>query len=372
MKATVAHLIGILDRLAPPRLAASWDNVGLQIGGPNWPVKKVWTALDPSPDVVAAACENDVDLLVTHHPLFFKPVKRIDCESPLGRVVQMAVSRKLAIFCAHTNLDSVSDGLNDLLAQRMGLQRLRVLDEPSDANQCKLVVFVPATHVDAILKTLFELDAGRIGGYSCCSFRSSGIGTFLPGEDAKPALGQTGTLSEVHEDRIEIVVNQGSLHRLVDALEQVHPYETMAYDVYPLASRDQVNGLGRVGCLATPMLLDDLSETLKTTFNLAMVKIVGQGDMPVETVAVCTGSGSSLLKAAIASGADVYVSGDLGYHTARDAQQAGIALIDIGHFGSEHIIVDGLAASVREATTAAGLPVVVEASGMETDPFHYL
>jgi dinuclear metal center YbgI/SA1388 family protein len=372
MTATVAQLIGILDRLAPPRLAASWDNVGLQIGSRSWPVNKVWTALDPLPEVVAAACENDVDLLVTHHPLFFKPVKRIDCESPLGRVVEMAVSRQLAIFCAHTNLDSVSDGLNDLLARRMGLERLRVLDEPADANQCKLVVFVPATHVKAILSALFELDAGRIGSYSCCSFRTEGIGTFLPDDDAAPAIGQTGTLSEVPENRIEIVVSRDSLYKLVDALKQVHPYETMAYDVYPLTGRDQVNGLGRVGRLATPMPLDGLSEKLKTIFNLDAVKIVGQGDMPVETVAVCTGSGSSLLTAAIASGAQAYVSGDLGYHTARDAQQAGIGLIDIGHFGSEHIIVDVLAASLREAIAAAGLSVVVEASDMETDPFHYL
>lgn len=372
MTATVAQMIGIIDRLAPPRLAASWDNVGLQIGSRDWAVKKVWTALDPLPEVVAAACENDVDLLVTHHPLFFKPVKRIDCQTPLGRVVDMAVSRQLAILCAHTNLDSVSDGLNDVLAQRMGLHQLRVLDEPSGANQCKLVVFVPATHVKAILDTLFKLDAGRIGNYSCCTFRTEGIGTFLPADEAQPAIGQTGTLSEVPENRIEIVVNLDSLHRLVDALKQVHPYETMAYDVYPLVGQDKVNGLGRVGCLATPMPLDGLSEKLKAVFDLDTVKIVGRGDMPVETVAVCTGSGSSLLKAAISSGAQAYVSGDLGYHTARDAQQAGIGLIDIGHFGSEHIIVDVLAASIREATAAAGLPVVVEASDMETDPFHYL
>jgi dinuclear metal center YbgI/SA1388 family protein len=127
MTATVAQFVGILDRLAPPRLAASWDNVGLQIGNPNWPVNKVWTALDPLPEVVASACENGVDLLVTHHPLFFKPLKRIDCESSLGRIVETALSRKLAIFCAHTNLDSVAGGVNDILAERIGLSNIRGL-----------------------------------------------------------------------------------------------------------------------------------------------------------------------------------------------------------------------------------------------------
>ena len=171
MTATVAQFVRILDHLAPPRLAESWDNVGLQIGNRNWPVRKVWTALDPLPEVVARACENKVDFLVTHHPLFFKPVKHIDCSSPLGKVVQMALSRRLAIFSAHTNLDSVPGGVNDVLVDRMGLHKVRVLAGPADADMCKLVVFVPSNRVKAILDVLFAMDAGRMGNYSCCSFR---------------------------------------------------------------------------------------------------------------------------------------------------------------------------------------------------------
>jgi len=372
MTATVAQFVRILDHLAPPRLAESWDNVGLQIGNRDWPVKKVWTALDPLPEVVARACENDVDLLVTHHPLFFKPVKRIDCSSPLGGIAEMALSHRLAIFSAHTNLDSVPGGVNDVLAGRIGLHKARVLAGPADADMCKLVVFVPSNRVKIILDTLFAMEAGRMGNYACCSFRCEGVGTFLPGAGSTPAVGNTGVLTEVQESRIEILVANADLSAVVHALKKVHPYETMAYDVYPLTVRDRRAGMGRVGELESPLPLGALAAKLKAALNLSAVKIVGKADRVVETVAVCSGSGASLMTAAIATGAQAYVSGDLGYHTARDAQQAGIGLIDIGHFGSEHLVIDVLAALIRESAKASGLSATVEAVDTEQDPFHYL
>jgi dinuclear metal center YbgI/SA1388 family protein len=372
MTGTVAHIVRILDRLAPPRLAESWDNVGLQLGDPSWPVKKIWTALDPLPEVVAKACEQEVDVLVTHHPLFFKPIQRIDCGKPLGRIVEMALSRRLAIFSAHTNLDSVQGGVNDVLAGRMGLGHLRVLADPVDAEMVKLVVFVPLDHTPVIMDTLFTLEAGRIGNYRCCTFRCEGVGTFFPEDDATPAVGKRNMLSEVKENRIEIIVAKGDLSTVVNAVEHVHPYESMAYDVYPLKARDYQTGLGRVGKLSSPMTLGAFCARLKSELNLSTVKVVGKPEVEIETVAVCSGSGSSLMNAAVASGAQVYVSGDLGYHTARDAQQAGIGLIDIGHFGSEHLVVDVLAASIRDAVKASGLTISVEAADSETDPFHFL
>jgi dinuclear metal center YbgI/SA1388 family protein len=372
MTGTVAQLIGILERIAPPRLAEPWDNVGLQIGNPDWVVKKVWTALDPLPEVVAGACDNDVDLLVTHHPLFFKPIKKLDCRAPQGRIVQMALSRKLAVYSAHTNLDSAAGGVNDVLAGRMGLVNLRGLAAPADIDAHKLVVFVPETHLQPILDALHGLDVGRIDNYSGCTFRCQGVGSFVPGMDASPAVGQRGTLTEVSEMRLEIRLPRDDIGRVVDVLKKVHPYESMAYDVYPLSNGDQRTGLGRVGDLPSPLSLDDFSRQLKGALHLSMVRVTGRSDQLVKTVAVCSGSGSSLINAATASGAQVYVSGDLGYHTARDAEQAGIGLIDVGHFGSEHLIVDVLADSVRKASRAAGISIMVEAAPMEADPFHYL
>jgi len=372
MTATVAQFERLLNDLAPQHLAESWDNVGLQIGSRSWPVKKVWTALDPLPEVVAAACEHKVDLLVTHHPLFFKPLKQIDCEASLGRIAAMALAGKLAIFCAHTNLDSTVGGVNDVLGEQMGLGQLRVLGASADAGMSKLVVFAPETHTRAVMDALFAEGAGRIGNYSCCSFRCMGTGSFWPDEQAAPALGQVGLLNEVPESRIEVLISNDNVDRMVNAAKQAHPYETMAYDVYPLTARDHRTGLGRVGSLAAAMPLDRFARHLKSALRLPVVKIAGSADRPVQSVALCSGSGASLLKQAVASGADAYVSGDIGYHTARDAQQAGIGLVDIGHFGSEHIIVDVLAAAIRAAAAAAGIPAVVEASDLETDPFHYV
>jgi len=371
MIGTLSQWIRLLDRLAPPRLAEAWDAVGLQVGHRNRPIKKVWTALDPLPEVVAAACESQVDLLVVHHPLFFKPIQRIDCESPLGQTVELALTRRLAIYCAHTNLDSVAGGVNDLLAGRLGLGQVRVLSRAADADMSKLVVFVPVDHVQAILDTLFELGAGRMGNYSCCSFRCPGVGTFLPDLTASPALGERGMLNEVQESRIEILVANRDLEGVVAALKKAHPYEAMAYDVYPLAIGDPTSGLGRVGQLPQPLALKAVAATLKAALSISTVKVAGNPEMPVERVAVCSGSGNALLTAAIASGAQVYVSGDLGYHAARDAQQAGMGLIDVGHFASEHLVVEALAASIRSAVAAAGLSAVVEAADMERDPFHY-
>ena len=371
MPATVAQFIQLLDRIAPPRLAEAWDNVGLQIGSLTWPVEKVWTALDPLPEVVDRACENGVGLLVTHHPLIFKPIRRIEADSTVGRIARAALSQQLAIVAAHTNLDSVPGGLNDALAERMGLVDVRALAGQLDPKMLKVVVFVPATHVRAVLEAMFTVEAGHIGNYTCCSFRCDGTGTFLPGQAARPVVGRTGHLNEVQESRIEMVVSNDQLDSLLKAIRQAHPYESVACDIYPLQETTSAAGLGRVGELAGPISLQTLAACLKSTLKLATVKVVGHLSSQVKRVALCSGSGASLAGAAMAAGAQVYISGDLGYHTAREAQQANMALIDIGHFGSEHLMVDLLAASLRESIARAGISATVDACGMETDPFHY-
>ncbi len=372
MIATVDRIIQILDRLAPPRLAESWDTVGLQIGSFAWPVRKIGIALDPLPEVVEEACENDVGLLVTHHPLFFKPLKRILGDTPQGRIIEMALSHKMAIFCAHTNLDSVQGGVNDTLADRLGLQNRRILKSAGDEDLCKLVIFVPLDHMDKMLEIIYSMGVGRIGHYSCCTFRCKGVGTFFPDDAASQAVGEKCTLNEVKENRIEMLVPRESLKPVVNALKKAHPYETMAYDIYPVAVFDSTAGLGRVGELSLISTLEAFGAKVKTGLNLSTVRIVGDSDQSIETVALCSGSGSSLLPEAIASGAQVYVSGDMTYHVARDAQQAGIGLIDIGHFASEYLIVDVLAKKVTDALSDSAFSVSVETVGKESDPFSTL
>lgn len=279
----VGDIIRIAEELAPRELAESWDNVGLQVGSREWPVKSIWVALDPLPKVVTAACQADVDLLITHHPLIFKPLKSIDCTTPAGDIIQSALQHRLTIFSAHTNLDSATDGVNDTLARRIGLQHLSVLKQ--DAN-----------------------GAGRI------------------------------------------VVD--------DDLDEQEP---MA-----------VQGLGRTGDLSQPTTLASLAGEVKKNLNLKSVAIAGDPDLPVDKVALCSGSGSSLLGDFFASSAQVYISGDLRYHDARDVEMAGRGLIDIGHFASEHLIVEVLAGKLADRLVKSGADVSVEACRLEEDPFKTL
>lgn len=372
MKATVSDIVRIMEIIAPPALAEKWDNVGLQVGKRDWPVNTVWLALDPLPSVVAQACEARADMLITHHPLIFRPLESVDFSTPAGSVIQMATQHQLAVFAAHTNLDNVTGGVNDVLASRIGVGSLRVLSGPKFPDHYKLAVYVPRDYEQKVLDALFETDAGKIGEYSCCSFRTPGTGTFRPGDKATPWSGKIGEISHEEEVRIEAVVPGASLKNVILRIRAAHPYETMAYDVYPLESPDADQGLGRVGELDVPLKLSDFALKIRAELGLPSVKVAGDPDLMVHQVAICSGSGSSLMGDFFASGAQVYVTGDLRYHDARDAEAAGKGLIDLGHFPSEHLIVAVLAERLRALLPENGLEAAVEVCGSETDPFMIL
>ncbi len=278
MGATVAQIIKIMDQLAPPWLAEEWDNVGLQIGDPRLPVRRIWVALDPSPEVVKAACEKNVDLLITHHPLIFRPLKSIDFDTPGGSIIQMAAHHQLAIFSAHTNLDTVRDGINDVLAQRLGLRHLAIL-------------------------------------------------------------------------------------------QPVHAGERSKEDISPLTGSETEHGIGRIGSLAKASSLKSLVSMVKKKLKLDFVKIAGDPEMKVTRVAICSGSGSSLMQTFLSSKAQVFISGDIHYHDARDAENANRGIIDIGHFPSEHLMVGALAHQLEKTLTGEGIKTEVEPCAIETDPF---
>jgi len=376
MVTTVADIIKIMETVAPVRLAEEWDNVGLQVGQENWPVRNIWVALDPLYDVVEAACRHDVDLLITHHPLIFQPLRSIDFNTKVGSIIQMATRSQLAIFTAHTNLDIVADGLNDILASRIGLSNLKVLGKIKTEEVCKFVVFVPVEHEQKVLNSLFETQAGQIGSYTCCSFRNSGKGTFKPGSSSKPFIGERNEISHADEIRIETVVRMEDLASVIEHVRKKHPYETMAYDVYPLSIMEtdfmDIQGIGRVGDLDKTIEFLSFTRMVKEKLGLESVKVAGRPDLRVTRVAVCAGSGSSLMSAFISSGAQVYISGDLRYHDAREVEAADLGLIDIGHFASEYIVIETLANRLTKVLTANDMDVKVEACKLEKDPFTVL
>ena len=372
MTSIVSDIIRLMEQIAPPHLAESWDNCGLQVGQRQWPVKHIRTALDPLPHVVSDAVDAGVDFLVTHHPLIFKPVQQVDFGSDLGRIIQQAADNHLAIYAAHTNLDKAPEGLNAMLAALIGLEALEPLVTGERSGAYKLVLFVPMSHIQVVTDALVETGAGRIGSYSGCTFRTEGEGTFIPGPGTNPFTGEPGRMNKVTEMRIEAVLNGTDIEKVIAAVQAVHPYESMAYDVYPVVTMDQ-QGLGRVGVLKTEMELGNFVRHVTSQLKLdGGVRLVGDPQRKVSRVAVCTGSGSSLTSDFLASEADVYISGDMHYHDAQAIEAAGRGLVDIGHFGSERIMVPGLADLLRRDLSAANYDVVVSASDVETDPFKFV
>ena len=369
MEASIGDIIKAMEIIAPGWLAEEWDNVGLQVGKKNWPVRTVWVALDPAPQVVDDASRNNVDLLITHHPLIFHPLRSIQLDTVEGAIIQTALQAQMAIFSAHTNFDNAADGLNDALARRIGLKDLKVLKIFQKDETYKLVVYVPVGHEKGVLEALFNTNAGEIGPYSCCSFRSHGKGTFKPETSSKPFSGKIGEISHVDEVRIEALVGKNDLSRIVEHLREHHPYETMAFDVYPLLTQEKRHGAGRIGVLDKTMDLRSFALSIKKKLGLDSIKIAGNPELEIMTAAVCTGSGSSLMNDVVASGAQVYVSGDLGYHVARTLEASDLGLVDIGHFASEHLIVDVLTDRLKKVLHETGIEVTVEAYRLENDPF---
>lgn len=367
--ARIQDLLGLVNALYPPQLAESWDNVGLQAGDPAAPLTKVLISLDPSESTVAAAQAAGAEALLTHHPLIFKPLKQLTPGTETGRILLQAIRGGVAVLSAHTNLDRAADGLNDWLATRLGIDGALPL-AAGDGNLVKLVVFVPSGYEEVVAEALFQAGAGHLGQYDSCAFRTPGTGTFRPLPPARPFLGQTGIIERAHEIRLETIVPQERVSRVIDRMLKAHPYEEVAYDLIPLANRRPGIGLGRIGRLPEALTLEVFAGRVKQLLGAPAVRLVGDGDRRVTKVAVCGGSGASLLQEAARQGADVLVTGDLKYHEARQAQHLRIAAIDAGHFATERLAVPKLAEVLRREATRRGLAIeFIELEG-EADPFY--
>lgn len=364
----INDLVGLINSLYPPSLAEDWDNVGLQVGDPALVVEKVVVALDPSLAAIDAVHRAGAQVLLTHHPLLFRPLQRLTPEDPVGRVIWAAVTKGVAVISAHTNLDAAAGGLNDWLAERLGVLNGKPL-QAVQGDYLKLVVFVPVSHEEAVAEALFAAGAGQIGAYDCCSFRTPGTGTFRPGEGTRPFLGQVGQTEQAEEFRLETIVPKARLNRVLEKMFRAHPYEEVAYDLIPLNNQVPSAGLGRVGYLEAGTTLQVFADVAKGRLGCAALRIVGDPDQPVHKVAVCGGSGASMLSAAKFQGADVLVTGDVKYHEARQAEDLGIGLIDAGHFATEQLMVAQLAARLGQASQERGWDLAFETYAGERDPF---
>lgn len=345
--------------------------MGLQLGDPAWPADRIMTALDPGPDAVDAALNLDCNLLVTHHPLIFTPLKKITPSDSTGRVITRAVKHDLAIIACHTNYDIAEGGINDLLAAKLGLTSCQPLKVSGSEELVKLVVFVPRGHEGKVLDSLLRF-SGFIGNYSDCSFSSDGTGTFKPLAGAHPFLGRIGKRERADEVRIEVLLRRLELSHAVAAMTKAHPYEEPAFDLYPLLNQGKSRGLGRVGKLAEETTLAEYAALIKECLALQGLRYVGNSERVVRKVAVCGGSGISLLREASFQGADVLVTADVKYHEAREAESLGVSLIDAGHFGTERVMVEAMAEFLGRETAKKKLAADVLPFLNEREPFCFL
>lgn len=358
--------------MAPPSLAEAWDNSGLQLGDPTAEIRSIMVSLDATPAVMATALESGCNLLVTHHPLIFTPPKSISAATPLGAMIHTAIRNNLAVVSMHTNFDCAEGGMNDLLAERIGLSDCGPLQVTARAELAKLVVYVPSEQLESVRSALLP-HAEALGAYAGCSFSAPGEGTFTPLDGAHPFIGAVGSQERVAECRLELLVDRGRAPRAVKALLAAHPYEEPAFDLYPLLNEGRPSGLGRIGRLPGPLTLAELADHVRRELDAPGLRFVGAPDAQFSRVALCGGSGASLLRAARRAGAQVLVTGDVKYHDAREAEELGIALIDAGHFPTEIIMVEAVSRRLGALLAQGGYgDCRVVPCRLERDPFRVI
>lgn len=364
MSVRLSDVLEVLEDLYPAASAQDWDAVGLVCGDPSAPVRRVLLAVDPVEAVVDEVVQGGFDLLLTHHPLYLRGTTSVAATTPKGRVVHRLLSAGAALHVAHTNADVADPGVSDALAERFGLRDLRPLSPAAGQPLDKLVAYVPTQDAERLLDALADAGAGAIGDYERCAWSTPGTGTFRPLPGADPAVGEVGRVAQVAETRLEVVLPRSRRAAVLRAMASAHPYEEPAYDLLELATLPGSLGLGRVGELPEPLPLGELTARAAAVLPATAwgVRAAGDPDRVVTTLAVCGGSGDSLLTTAARS-ADAYLTADLRHHPASEAPE-GLALIDAAHWATEW---PWLADAARRLSAATTVETVV--STLVTDPW---
>jgi dinuclear metal center YbgI/SA1388 family protein len=369
----LSDVVALVEGWYPPDRAEEWDRVGLVCGDPAAEVRRILLAVDPVQAVADEAVTQEADLVIVHHPLFLRGTSSVAATTPKGRVVHQLVSHGCGLLAAHTNADAPAGGVSESMALALGLVDVGPLAaDPVEARD-KLVVFVPAGDADKVRDAITGAGAGALGDYDSCTFTTAGEGRFRPLPGASPTIGAVGELETVAEVRIESILDRRLRARVVAAMLAAHPYEEPAYDVVPLASLDDpARGSGRIGRLSTSMSLHEFAAHVARTLPETAhgVRVAGDPDAVVETVALCGGSGDFLLDRARAAGADAYVTSDLRHHPASELREHpdGPALVDVAHWAAEWTWLPVLR---QRLVAALGDTVEVHVSTTNTDPWTF-
>ncbi|MBW4890382.1 Nif3-like dinuclear metal center hexameric protein [Mucilaginibacter sp. HMF5004] len=360
------ELTNYLESLAPLAYQEDYDNSGLIVGHPDKEINQALVSLDCTEAVVDDAIAKDCQVIISHHPIVFKGLKKLNGKTYVERVIEKAIKNNIAIYAIHTNLDAVAHGVNARICETLGITDCRIL-APKHGILKKLVTYVPVNYADKVRAALFAAGAGQIGNYSECSFNTEGIGTFKAGENTDPFIGQKGITQNEPEVKIETVYPASLESKILVALFMEHPYEEVAYDLYPLTNQYPTVGSGMIGELAEPMSELDFLQMVKYKMNAGAIRYTKLRNKSVKRVAVCGGSGSFLLKNAIGAGADVFVTADFKYHEFFDAEEK-LVIADIGHFESEQFTQNLIVEIIKKKF----VNFAVRLTEVNTNPIKYL
>lgn len=361
------------EEYCPLWLAEEGDPVGLHIGTLDKPVKKIMMTLDVRPEVVEEAKAKQVDLLIAKHPPIFRPIKRLTADDPQNRMYMELVKHDIAVYAAHTNMDIIWDGLNDWFCEMLDVSVSGFLTRTHVDKLKKLVVYVPEANAETLRQALGDAGAGKQGNYHHTSFTSKGEGRFTPTAAAQPYLGSTDKAEVVSEARVEVLYREHQEQAVLAALFANHPYEEPAFDLLSLDNEPVRYGLGRVGELATPLPLCQFVQRVKTVFELDGLRLIqpeAGADPLVQKIAICGGSGAGFYPDAVAQGADVYLTGDVSYHTAHDMQAHGLTVIDPGH-NIERVCIPRFVEKMQAWQRELDWDVEIIPSTTNTNPFQY-
>jgi dinuclear metal center YbgI/SA1388 family protein len=368
MSIKIKDIASFIEDFAPLNIAEEWDNVGLLLGSMNSEVKRAMVCLDATSKIINEAIEKKAGMIITHHPFIFKGLKRIDTDSYLGKSILKLMKNEVSVYSAHTNLDMAVGGVNQCLAEAIGINELRDIKRYKAENLFKIVVFVPQNSIEIVRDSMSKAGAGWIGNYRDCFFSTLGEGTFKPLEDTNPYIGSIGKLERVDEFRLETVVAEKGLKGVIAAMKKAHPYEEVAYDLYPLKISGKEYGLGKIGVLRHSVYINEFISLIKNKLNTPTIRIIGNTDRLINKVAVFCGSFDESLIGLIKNNSDILVTGDVKYHTAQDLLENEICTIDAGHFNTEFIIVDSLINQLKDTFPS----IEFFGSDSEKDPFNYI
>jgi len=362
----IKQITDFLESYAPLECQESYDNCGLIVGDAKSEVKGALITLDCTEAIIDEAIATGCNLVIAHHPIVFGGLKKLNGSNYIERTVIKAIKNDIAIYAIHTNLDNVHNGVSAKIAEKLGLENCKVLAPKSDLLR-QLVVYCPTGNTEELKTALYEVGAGTVGDYDQCSFSSVGKGTFRANENCNPFVGEIGEQHTEMEERIEVIYPKFKEREVLNAMSNAHPYEEVAHQIYVLENKHQLVGSGIVGELKTPVDAVDFLKSLKTNMQTDCVRHTPLVSKTIKTVAVCGGSGSFLLKNAIAAKADIFITADFKYHEFFDAENK-IVIADIGHYESEQFTKD----LIYDLLVKNFTKFAVRLSKVNTNPIKYL